>query len=40
MVFYQLILKLRKSAKVISELSYEEAMELAHAGAEVLFLHL
>ena len=29
--------KITKSAKVISELSYEEAMELAHAGAEVLF---
>ena len=29
--------KITKNAKVISELSYEEAMELAHAGAEVLF---
>ena len=29
--------KITKNTKVISELSYEEAMELAHAGAEVLF---
>ncbi len=29
--------KITKRAKVISKLSYKEAMELAHAGAEVLF---